>query len=248
MSLCVVFSIVLLDVNRVSALTLVGSGNNGSIEHVFDSVWSGSDSSFYSEQTYTYRVMLNTFLSCSKYYLISGGVDTVFTNESVSNYPMDYSVDVGVCYYYNGKRYYGFNNVVFAGNNNDNFQIEFTVKTSVFPHLSSGTLDWVATYVIPKIRCNYRFDVYELDSNEIAGFVGQSGVVGSIDRGNDLQEKGNQLQQEANETSKGILGKITDFFGSFFAPARRFSLYPSCMRARFFALKVTKEYGRSGRF
>lgn len=33
---------------------------------------------------------------------------------------------------------------------------------------------------------------------------------------NDSVDKGNQLQQEANETSKGILGKITDFFGSFF--------------------------------
>lgn len=29
-------------------------------------------------------------------------------------------------------------------------------------------------------------------------------------------KKGNELQKEQNETSKGILGKITDFFGSFF--------------------------------
>ena len=41
---------------------------------------------------------------------------------------------------------------------------------------------------------------------------------------------------------------IPGFFRLIFAPARRFSLYPSCMRTRFFALKVTKEYGRSGRF
>ena len=41
---------------------------------------------------------------------------------------------------------------------------------------------------------------------------------------------------------------IPGFFRLIFAPARRFSLYPSCMRTRFFALKVTKEYGRPGRF
>lgn len=32
----------------------------------------------------------------------------------------------------------------------------------------------------------------------------------------DEAKKNNELQEEANETSKGILGKITDFFGSFF--------------------------------
>ena len=41
---------------------------------------------------------------------------------------------------------------------------------------------------------------------------------------------------------------IPGFFRLIFAPARRFSLYPSCIRTRFFALKVTKEYGRPGRF
>ena len=41
---------------------------------------------------------------------------------------------------------------------------------------------------------------------------------------------------------------IPGFFRLIFAPARRFSLYPSCMRTRFFAIKVTKEYGRPGRF
>ena len=41
---------------------------------------------------------------------------------------------------------------------------------------------------------------------------------------------------------------IPGFFRLIFAPARRFSLYPSCMRTHFFALKVTKEYGRPGRF
>lgn len=33
---------------------------------------------------------------------------------------------------------------------------------------------------------------------------------------NKLQEDANELQEEANETSKGILGKITDFFDNFF--------------------------------
>ena len=52
------------------------------------------------------------------------------------------------------------------------------------------------------------------------------------------------LEKAANFLAAGIPG----FFRLIFAPARRFSLYPSCMRTRFFALKVTKEYGRPGRF
>lgn len=37
-----------------------------------------------------------------------------------------------------------------------------------------------------------------------------------VNKVNDSVEKGNKLQEEANKTSKGILGKISDFFGSFF--------------------------------
>lgn len=41
-------------------------------------------------------------------------------------------------------------------------------------------------------------------------------IIANTDKGNQLQEEANALQQEANETSKGILGKITEFFGGFF--------------------------------
>lgn len=65
----------------------------------------------------------------------------------------------------------------------------------------------------------------------------ESSIVDSIENGNDLQQEGNNLQQEgndlqeesnklqeesnklqeeSNETQKGILNKVTDFFGSFF--------------------------------
>lgn len=41
-------------------------------------------------------------------------------------------------------------------------------------------------------------------------------LIDEVQKGNELQKENNNLQKEQNETSKGILGKITDFFGSFF--------------------------------
>lgn len=48
------------------------------------------------------------------------------------------------------------------------------------------------------------------------GESNSSDIIDAIDSGTSAQDKGNQLQQEANETSKSIFDKISDFFGSFF--------------------------------
>ena len=50
--------------------------------------------------------------------------------------------------------------------------------------------------------------------NSVNGSIQQT--TGAIQQGNQLQQEANDLQEEANETGKGILGQITDFFGSFF--------------------------------
>ena len=41
-------------------------------------------------------------------------------------------------------------------------------------------------------------------------------LIDEVQKGNELQKENNDLQKEQNETSKGILGKITEFFASFF--------------------------------
>lgn len=58
------------------------------------------------------------------------------------------------------------------------------------------------------VRSNISYSLSEVSN--------ASPIVNSIQEGNSLQNQGNMLQQEANETSKGILGGMTDFFGSFF--------------------------------
>lgn len=215
-----VFSILFLSVtnSRVYAFTLVGSDNTGSIHHQFDSVWSTYDGSTYSEQTYTYEIPLNTFLTIGKYYLISGGMKQIDTSSSAHN-SYDYTLSVDYYYLINGVRYEsGFNNFVIQGNSNNYFEVVFEVKATVFPytHIDSNGASYLPSYLTPIIDCNYFFNVYELLPSEASAYVGQSGVVGSLEKGNDLQQKNNDLQKEQNETSKGILGKITDFFGSFF--------------------------------
>lgn len=104
------------------------------------------------------------------------------------------------------------------------------VKSGVFPYgttditLSYGTIDAIS------LQGNYGtvstyFGSYVPQVSVIWNDTGASndGVQGAIESGNDLQEEGNKLQEESNElqkeqneTSKGILGKISDFFGSFF--------------------------------
>lgn len=215
-----VFSILFCVVSsdRVSAFTLVGADNTGTIHNQFSTVWSTYDGSTYSEQTYTCTIHLNKFLEIGKFYLISGGMKKVDTLASAHN-SYDYTLSVDYYYLINGVRYEsGINNFVVQGNSNDYFEVVFEVKATVFPYLYINGADshYVPSYLTPIIDCEYWFNVYELLPSEASSYVGQSGVVGSLEKGNDLQQKNNDLQKEQNETSKGILGKITDFFGSFF--------------------------------
>lgn len=198
------------------AFTMVGADNQGSIHYQFKSSWSTHGSSTYSEDIYKCQISLNVYLQVGKYYLLSGGMKSVSTSASQSDDPM---YDLAVDYYYliNGQRYDSqFNNFVVQGNANSVIDVVFTIKSSVGPHYDTSVSAYLPSYLTPIIDCNYFFNVYELTASEASALVGQSGVVGSIEKGNDLQKENNDLQKEQNETSKGILGKITDFFGSFF--------------------------------
>lgn len=200
------------------AFTMVGAANQGSIHYQFSTVWSTYDGSTYSEQTYMYNIPLNVHMQCGKFYLLYGGMKPLSTSGSAHN-SSQYTLSVDYYYLINGVRYEsGFNNFVVQGNANSNFEVVFEIKATVFPYtyINGNNVSYLPSYLTPIIDCNYFFNVYELSASEASAIAGQSGVVGSIEKGNDLQKKNNDLQKEQNETSKGILGKITYFFGSFF--------------------------------
>ena len=67
----------------------------------------------------------------------------------------------------------------------------------------------------------YQFNGYNINVTDLGVYnVNVADAVNSVNQSvqetNRLQQEGNKLQQEANNTSKGILGQITSFFGSFF--------------------------------
>lgn len=81
----------------------------------------------------------------------------------------------------------------------------------------------VDTYGLNYIFRNFSVNVvdYGYYSTDVAGAVDSVNqsvqqTTSAVQQGNQLQQEANNLQQEANETNKGILGQITDFFGSFF--------------------------------
>lgn len=218
MSFCVAFSILFLSVtnSHVYAFTLVGADNQGSIHYQFKGSWSTHDGSTYSEDIYECQISLNVLLEVGKYYLLSGGMYYLSTSASQSDDPM-YNLAVDYYYLVNGVRYEsGVNNFVVQGNSNSKIDVVFTIKSSVGPHYDTSVSAYLPSYLTPIIDCKYFFNVFELTASEVSALVGQSGVVGSIEKGNDLQKQNNDLQKEQNETSKGILGKITEFFASFF--------------------------------
>lgn len=175
------------------------------------------------EQTfyYDYPIFEKVSMSVGKYYLFSGGITSVDTSSQCGRVG---SVSINYEYFYEigGERYYsGYDNFIIPGS--ANFKIRFGVilrgTVSSYP---VGSV-WSSNYIIPTAKVDYSIDIYELTDSEVSAYLGNAGVMNGIQQGNDLQqknndlqEKNNDLQKEQNETSKGILGKITEFFASFF--------------------------------
>lgn len=98
-----------------------------------------------------------------------------------------------------------------------NVEFDLSVSTRTLnpaDYVFSPWMRWVvgnSDYTLKFLQYSYSQNVSGSDLNNQTGQI-----TGSIDKGNQLQEENNALQKEENETSKGILGAIKDFFGGFF--------------------------------
>lgn len=154
---------------------------------------------------------------------------------------------INSCRYFvniNGVRYYldQANSCYFtlSGNNTNYFSFgaEITLSTAAPPGLNPGGVYWMRYYIDIS---NFSFDVDDLgvSSSTITGAINNQTNV--IKEQTDAIEEGNKLQEEANETSKGILGKITEFFNGFFDNLGKFFLgliVPSAEELNEFLLEV----------
>ena len=106
----------------------------------------------------------------------------------------------------NGVKYYvgEWYGLLVQGSSSNNMVLGYEIFGSVWSNSQS-----TPTTVYYTIDTTLDISIIELDASEVASSVVQNNINNSI-------QQGNQLQKEANETGKGILGKITDFFGSFF--------------------------------
>ena len=222
-----VFSILFLSVTsshvyaftRLTPEALVGTFYcNG---HVVNCPASGSQT---FEQTFYYDLPIykNVDMSLGKYYIFSGGVTSISTADSQCGRGGSCSINYEYFYEISGKRYYSsFDNFIFPGINNFNIRFGVILRGTVSSYPVGSS--WYSNYIIPTAKVEYSLNIFQLDDSEVSGYLGNSGVMNGIQQGNDLQkknndlqEKNNELQKEQNETNKGILGNITDFFGSFF--------------------------------
>lgn len=227
MSFCVVFSILFLSItnSHVYAFTRLTpeslSGTFYCNGQVVNCPASGSQT---FEQTfyYDYPISEKVSMSVGKYYLFSGGVTTISTSDTQSGRGGSTSISYEYFYEISGQRYYSsHDNFIIPGSSNINVRIGVILRGTVSSYPVGSS--WYSNYIIPKATVNYYINIFELTDSEVSAYLGNSGVMNGIQQGNDLQqknndlqEKNNDLQKEQNETNKGILGKITDFFGSFF--------------------------------
>lgn len=172
---------------------------------------SNSVTSFSSKDNYTSQFSL----SAGTYYLL---YVTYTDNFNYSNCFGAYTCKAKRYFYYNGEEYVipdNSNNstyILVTGNGASSFSwgVGYEVYLSVDGSASGGSYC--------NVSCSPRvvIKVYTLSASEVASLENNSNIVNGLKDNKASIDKGNQLQEEANQTGKGILGKITDFFGSFF--------------------------------
>lgn len=227
MSFCVAFLILFLSItsSQVYAFTrLTPESLTGTfyINGYVVNCPSGGSQTFEQTFYYDYPIHDKVTLAVGKYYLFSGGVTTISTADSLCGNGGSSTINYEYFYEISGQRYYsGHDNFIIPGSANFNVRFGVILRGTVSSYPVGSS--WYSNYIIPKATVNYYFNIFELSDSEVSSYLGNSGVMNGIQQGNDLQqknndlqEKNNELQKEQNETNKGILGKITDFFGSFF--------------------------------
>lgn len=141
-----------------------------------------------------------------KYYRLYVGGFGYSVNEGVMDNGTLVSVNEHAFFNINGIKHYfsSYSSIIFQGTGTDNVGMGFDFEGNVQGRLNSG-LSW--TFGVSNVSIDLQ--LYELTDSEVADLAAQDKINQSV-------QQGNKLQEEANQTGKGILGKITDFFGSFF--------------------------------
>lgn len=141
-----------------------------------------------------------------KYYRLYVGGFGYSVNEGVMSDGTIVNVNEHAFFNINGIKHYfsSYTSIIFQGTGQDNVGVGFDFEGNVQGRLNSG-LSW--TFGISNFSIDLQ--LYELTDTEVAELAAQDKINQSV-------QQGNELQKEANQTGKGILGKITDFFGSFF--------------------------------
>ena len=200
-----VFSLFLRPVN-VSAATSVGSvSTSGSfITETVSSGLSTSGSVPYSFDL-SRTVGLNTQLQTDKYYILNFHLVST-PKRHLSGGPGAASINAVPYVIHNGVKYYigTWYGLLIKGSSSNNISLGYEISGNVYSNSTSARALFFA-----ELEYSLDIGILELSANEVADSVVQNDINNSI-------KQGNQLQQEANQTGKGILGKITDFFGSFF--------------------------------
>lgn len=141
-----------------------------------------------------------------KYYRLYVGGFGYSVNEGVMSDGTLVNVNEHAFFNINGIKHYfsSYSSIIFQGTGQDNVAVGFDFEGNVQGRLNSG-LSW--TFGVSNFSIDLQ--LYELTDTEVAELAAQDKINQSV-------QQGNKLQEEANKTGKGILGKITDFFGSFF--------------------------------
>lgn len=200
-----VFSLFLKPVN-VSAATSAGSVSQSGT-FITETVTSGvlTTGSIPYSFDLSRTIGLNTQLQTDKYYILNFHLVTTPKKHlaggsgSAALNAVPYVIHNGVKYYIG--TWYG---LLIKGSSSNNISLGYEISGNV-----SGNSSSVPAVFYAEIAYTLDIGILELSANEVADSVVQNDINNSI-------KQGNQLQKEANETGKGILGKITDFFSSFF--------------------------------
>lgn len=206
--LCMVFSLFLSPVDCFAGVN-VGKATVSNQTLSGDLLTGYDQSIIYFNQT-TNEILAQIFDSSNQLYRLSPGKYYRLYFGSLSyhkNTSAGLSFDAKPYVIINGQRFYigGFSSLVISGFDVDNLRVGFEISGYARKTAQSAVIQ--AEPTISNLSFEIFFD--ELSDSEVASSSVQSEINNSI-------KQGNQLQQEANQTGKGILGKITDFFGSFF--------------------------------
>lgn len=126
------------------------------------------------------------------------------------------SSDAGARVYVGGSQYFWTSSpceIIVTSFPGGTVSLENFVDYVITTPLGTTELD---TYHLGYDNLVFRCNIYDLGILDQSVVDAVNNTNQSVQQTTDAINKGNELQEEANETSKGILGQITDFFGSFF--------------------------------